>query len=152
MNKQTWLIVGLVVSIAFNMLFVGIVVGRTIFGGPPPHMQWMMQDVGEETRRTVHQAMRETAEQTESTRKSLRRAQRELHKTIRAEEYDKEAVAQALSEVRRLTNEMQEIMHGQMVESLEMMAPEERLHVVRKISGARPGPRGPGGPKRGREG
>lgn len=153
MNKQTWLVAALIVSLGLNMLFIGVVIGRTMSGGgPPPHMQWMMQELDEDTRKTIRQAMRKTAKESGETRRALRSAQRQLHEHIGAEDYDKEAVIKALAEVRRASNEMQEIMHRQMVDSLEMMAPEERLRVYRMLSGARHGRRGPDRPPRNREG
>ena len=137
MTNRTWLIVVLVVSLGLNFLFIGAVIGRVMMGGPP-HFSWLMQDLDDDTRRTVHQTMRQHRQQSESARRSLRAAQRDLHEKIRAEEFDKEGVSQALGKVRHASNALQEIMHNQMIETLAVLAPRDRAGVYRMLSHHRP--------------
>ena len=133
MTSRTWLIVVLVVSLGLNFLFIGAVIGRVMMGGPT-HFSWLTHDLDDDTRRTVHQTMRQHREQSESARRSLRAAQRDLHEKIRGEEFDKEGVRQALANVRRASNELQEIMHNQMIETLAVLAPGDRAGVYRMLS------------------
>jgi len=145
MNKKILLITLLILSIGLNLVFVGVVVGRHLFGMPPgrAHFEWMTQEVSEETRSKLRSSMREHMQESRPVRRALREAQDQLRSAITRDEYVEADVVARLAEVRRVSAELQESMHEQMVENLKYLAPEERSQVFAMMMRPDKGPRGP---------
>jgi uncharacterized membrane protein len=145
MNRRAWLIGMLVVSLAINLLFAGIVAGRMVF--PAAHLGWMMQELDDETRRSLRESFREHRRDSGAARSDLKTAQQHLHDLIGRTEFHEPAVISALAEVRSASTDYQAIMHQQMVKTLGQMKPEDRLKVYRFLSsrGEGPGRRPPHG-------
>jgi uncharacterized membrane protein len=135
MNNKTLLTTLLIFSLAVNLVFIGVVVGRHLFGKPDgrAHFEWMMQEVSPETRDKLRSSMREHMQKSRPARKALRLAQQQLHSAIIAGNYVQEDVVAGLAEVRRASVALQESMHKQMVSNLEHLEPEERGHVLRSM-------------------
>ena len=160
MNKRVFLTTLLVFSMGLNMMFVGVVVGRHLFGMFPDraHFEWMTQEVSEETRRKLRSTVREHMQESLSVRIKLRKAQHQLRSAVTTDEYVEADVVARLAEVRRASVDLQESMHEQMVKNLRELSPEERSHVlgivIRQVNkgqgGSRSGhPRRPGEPPHG---
>ena len=132
MNKRVLLTTLLVISMGLNLLFVGVVVGRYLLGMSPDraHFEWMTQEVSEDTRRRLRTAVREHMQESLHARRELRKAQDQLRSAIATDEYVETDVVARLAEVRRVSADLQESMHKQMVENLRQLAPEERSHVL----------------------
>jgi uncharacterized membrane protein len=145
MNKKILLVTVLVISIGLNLVFVGVVVGRHLFGMPPgrAHFEWMTQEVSEETRSKLRSSMREHMQESRPVRRELREAQDHLRTAISTDQYVEADVAARLAEIRRASAELQESMHEQMVENLRHLAPEERSHVLGMMMRQGRGRRGP---------
>ena len=132
MNRKVLLVALLVFSIGLNLAFIGVTVGRHLFGMLPgrAHFEWMTQEVSEETRRKLRSSMREHMQESLPARRELRKAQDQLRSAIATDEYVETDVVARLAEVRRASADLQESMHKQMVENLRQLAPEERSHVL----------------------
>lgn len=132
MNRKVLLVALLVFSIGLNLAFIGVAVGRHLFGMLPgrAHFEWMIQEVSEETRRKLRSSMREHMQESLPARRELRKAQDQLRAAIATDEYVETDVVARLAEVRRVSADLQESMHKQMVENLRQLAPEERSHVL----------------------
>jgi|TARA_B110001454_G_scaffold111170_1_gene104440 uncharacterized membrane protein len=132
MNRKVLLVTLLVFSIGLNLVFIGVAVGRHLFGMSPgrAHFEWMTQEVGEETRRKLRSSMREHMQESLPARIELRKAQHQLRSAITTDEYVETDVVARLAEIRRASADLQESMHKQMVKNLRQLAPEERSHVL----------------------
>ncbi len=141
MNKN-WLTALLVVSVSINLLLVGVVMGRALFGPEDrPPLDWAMTELSEDTRQSLKQQMRKHRHETMPIRRDFRAAQKELRKILEQAPYDPVAVEQAFSRLRQATGAMQISMHTQMTQVLADLSPEERIKVYRALSH----PRGPSG-------
>lgn len=139
MNKQTWLVVALILSFGVNLLFVGVVIGRVMSApsdGKPP-LNWMMQELDESTRAELRTSFREHMRNTRSMRRDLRSAQEDLHRLITSDEYDEAAVKAGMAELRRRTETLQETMHTHVAEIMANLEPEERVRVMKFIANPR---------------
>ena len=132
MNRKVLLVALLVFSIGLNLAFIGVAVGRHLFGVLPgrAHFEWMTQEVSEETRRKLRSSMREHMQESLPARRELRKAQDQLRSAITTDEYVETDLVARLAGVRRASADLQESMHKQMVENLRQLAPEERSHVL----------------------
>ena len=152
MNRKVLLTTLVIFSIGLNLVFVGVLVGRHIFGIPPvrPHFDWMMNDVSEETRSKIRTSMVEHMRASRPARRDLRGAQNQLHAAISADNYVEADVVAGLSEVRRASALLQKTMHEQLVRNLEHLEPEERIHALRMMMRKDRGRHGPppGGPEK----
>ena len=132
MNRKVLLVALLVFSIGLNLAFIGVAVGRHLFGMLPgrAHFEWMTQEVSEETRRKLRSSMREHMQESLPARIKLRKAQHQLRSAVTSNEYLEADVVARLAEVRRASVDLQESMHEQMVKNFRELSPEERSHVL----------------------
>lgn len=133
MSRTNWLTILLVFSIGLNLIFVGVVIGRAVFGMPPgrPHFDWIMQEISDDTRQKLRGSIREHMRTTRPLRKELRTAQRALRAAITADTYEETAVSAGFAEVRRASTALQEAMHTQIIQNLGELNPDERINVFR---------------------
>ena len=153
MKKETVILTALVVSVAVNLLVAGFLVGQlalkprlphgpgpAVMVSPEPGPAWRLpqRDRDKLDRKTV-KALRQTFqhhnEVARPTRTSMREARRRVRELLAEDEFDADAMRQALGDLRTRTNEYQELRHGQMVDTMADLTPEERLRVYRFLSG-----------------
>jgi uncharacterized membrane protein len=145
MNRKVLLVTLLVFSIGLNLVFIGVGVGRHLFGMSPgrAHFEWMTREVSEETRRKLRSSMSVHMQESLPGRIELRKAQYQLRTAITSNEYVEADVVARLAGVRRASADLQESMHKQMVENLRQLAPDERSHVLGMMMLQDRGQRGP---------
>ncbi len=141
-KNNTRLITLLAISLAFNLLLIGLIIG---WAAAPerdrqPHLGWMTHNLDRETRSILRDKFKEHRQASQPIREELRAAQRQLHEVLSAEDFDAEAASQALATLRGVSSRFQTLAHRQMVETLATMKPEDRVHVYRFL--ARPVSRG----------
>ena len=125
MNKQQLLVVALLVSVGVNLLIAGVVIGRAGKGprppmGPPP-MEWVARELPPETKRVVMQEMRARQADFKPLRSELRTATQAVRR----------ALADALTEVRRVSIRYQELIHESLVGVTADMPRVQRIAVAR---------------------
>ena len=162
MNNR-WLTIGLIVSIAVNLLFVGFAIGRSSDPAPwsrnvDPSFGFsqILRTLPEERRREIVRSV--NLRSARPPVRDMRRVQREANAAMVAEPFDADGLADALTELRELMAEGQLRSHSALVSIMTRLTDEERQLVLAEMSrrgsggamGApRPprerGPRGPGG-------
>ncbi len=162
MNNR-WLTVGLIVSIAVNLLFVGIAIGRS--SDPAPWSRNVDPSFGfSQILRTLPEERRREIVRSANVRsarppvRDMRRVQREANAAMVAEPFDADGLADVLMELRELMAESHLRSHTALVSIMARLTDEERRLVLAEMSrrgpvGARGaprppherGPRGPGG-------
>ena len=150
MNRQTVILTTLIISVALNLLVAGLVAGRFIFGPDHPHhlsmgpermMQFDPSALGPTTREVLRHAFRQNNEAAKTMRRSLHKAQKEVRELLVDGSFDPEAMQTALLNLRTQMHQYQTLRHEQMVNTLEQLAPEDRLLVYQFLSPS--GLRGP---------
>ncbi len=141
-KRRIWLMGLLVISLAFNLLVIGMMIGRAAspVRDRHPHLGWMMYKLDRDTRAELHDSLREHRQKSKPIRAELQAAQRRLHEVLSSEDFDAVATRQALTTLRDISARFQTLAHQQMVETLAKMKPEDRVQVYRFL--AKPGPRG----------
>lgn len=133
MTRSKLLLVALMVSVAINLLVAGIFIGR---GGirPPPGPSpaaWMAADLDQETRQKLRQRMAGQASDVRPIRQELRRAMGDLRAAVRAEDYDPQAMADALARMREARGRYENFLHNNLVELSGELNREQRMALLR---------------------
>ncbi|MEM1190806.1 MAG: periplasmic heavy metal sensor [Pseudomonadota bacterium] len=134
MTRNNALLLALLLSVAVNLLVAGIVLGRMgLERGhhEPPPAAWAARELSPETRRVVRRRMVEQLEAVRPLRRELRSAQSGVRRAVSAEDFDPQALKDALAELRRVTNRYQELLHNNLAEIAAGLPPEERSALVR---------------------
>lgn len=132
MNKQTLLIVALLLSVSANLLIAGIFLGR--LGGPPssaPPMAWAASKLQPELGQKVRRRMRAQAGEVRPLRQSIARAMAEVRKTASAEPFEAKALDRALAQWRSATSDYQAFIHENLVEVSADLPREQRMALLR---------------------
>ncbi len=154
MNKRGLLMIALLASLALNLFWLGGMGWRMVNGRDyaqsllPPSTGWILRDLPESRRAELEPVAREGIASARPARREMFRAQRQVNELIGDENFDPEALAEALARLRELSMAYQTLSHEQMVEILARLSPEERLaarEFVRRGGPPRAGRDGPRG-------
>lgn len=140
-RTPTWVRALLVVSLALNLMVVGIVGGAILGhrGGPP------RADLGEAAygpyaralaeadREALRQAMRSELPRLRANREAVRRGFRDLLGALQAEPYAPERVAEILETQEARVGDQGRIWRGLLVERLSTMTAEERKSFAERL-------------------
>ena len=160
MNKRNLLIILLIASVAVNLLLIGGIGWRIASARQfvqlliPPNTSWIVQDLAEDRRAELEPIMRESFEPVSPARTELFRAQRRVNELIGNESFDREALEDALAQLRERNMDYQALSHEQTLEILGRLTLEERRAVTEFVRRGgspradRDGPRGRDLPRR----
>lgn len=142
MNKSRIISIALVFSVALNLLFIGAVVGRFMYGPPhrpmSSHLGWVLRDLDEEARNKIRPILENQARAIRPLRRKLRTAQKEFRKLLAQQSFDEVALEASLIHLRQSSAEYQSGMHHQMLMILKDLDPEQRRRVSRFLMRPRP--------------
>lgn len=134
MNKP-FLALALLLSVAVNLLVLGIVIGR---GGADAEesvpMEWLtadLQPLQPETRRLIRSRMRDRVSEVRPLREDMRKATRALRLAISAESFSAEDLDKALAQWRNATQRYQSFIHGNLVDMSADLTKRERVALLR---------------------
>lgn len=154
MTRQTVLLIALLLSLAVNLLVAGVVIGRHSTGGreAPPGV-WAAQELPPEARRLVRQRMRDQIESVRPLRSELREAREAIRLAIVSEDYDPQALKDALARLRAIDGRYKALLHGSMADIAAELPRAQRIALLRSAMrrgapGGRPGAEPPEGPPR----
>ena len=155
MNRQTALLLALLLSLAVNLLVAGVVIGRHSAGGrEPPPAAWAARELPAEARRLVRQRMRSQIESVRPLRRELGESQAAIRAAITAEDYDPQALKDALAKLRTIDARYKALLHDSVAEIAADLPRAQRIALLRAAMrrgepGGPPGQGPPGGPPRG---
>jgi len=152
-NSQRALVIALVISVAINVLFVGVVIGRIMSGPPHPgrgaeDLGWMWRrlDAGQraELRPRFEQLRRDVA----PLRRELRTAQQGLYRVLASDASTDEQLDGAFARVGEAQARLQRAMQEHMAATLKSLPPADRKEIAGFLTGRHGRPRlpPPGGP------
>lgn len=146
MTKNNLILLGLLISIAINLFFVGGIAYRvTSFqdersGRPlPPNVGWIVRDLDEQRRNELDPQLQASFDAINPIRREMFDAQRRVNDLMKAQPFDAEALTEAFTDLREANILYQELSHEQTSEILELLSDEERVAALEFVQ--RRGPR-----------
>ena len=137
-KKNRVVIILLICSLALNLLFIGGLIGRSIFGGPPGHlpnhMGWMLRNLSDEKRKQLRPQLKERSGSLRTVRQEMRDARQRLSSAIMEEPLDEKALNLALKDLRSASNKFQVVAHENMSTILKEMKLEDREKALKFLS------------------
>ena len=137
-KKNRVVIILLICSLALNLLFIGGLIGRSVFGGPPGHlpnhMGWMLRNLSDEKRKELRPQLKERSGSLRTVRQEMRQARQRLSAAIREEPLDERALQLALKDLRSASNKFQVVTHENMSTILKEMSLEDREKALKFLS------------------
>ncbi len=152
MNNRTrnGLIIALVISLALNLLLVGIGIGQRFYGGPPMmRMNPMMglahftQELPETRRKDLTNALDEFRDASRPAIGEMRSLQKRLREEIRKDPVDPAALREALIALQTHMQANQASSAEAFVRLMQALTPEERQALDQSLRRGPPGFRGP---------
>ena len=137
-KRNRVVIILLICSLALNLLFIGGLIGRSIFGGPPGHlpnhMGWMLRNLSDEKRKELRPQLKERSGSLRTVRQEMRDARQRLSSAIMEEPLDEKALNLALKDLRSASNKFQVVTHENMSTILKEMKLEDREKALKFLS------------------
>jgi len=128
----------LICSLALNLLFIGGLIGRSVFGGPPGHlpnhMGWILRNLSDEKRKELRPQLKERSGSLRTVRQEMRDARQRLSSAIMEEPLDEKALNLALKDLRSASNKFQVVTHENMSTILKEMKLEDREKALKFLS------------------
>lgn len=165
MPKNKYIISGLLISLALNLLFIGAISYRYIspqrerIARPlPPNIGWIVRDLEQQRHSELQAIMQKSAKEISPIRREMLAAQRRVNELMSAQPYDMNALNDAFAELREASIRYQTLSHKKTATILGELSEQERqvaLDFVRRrgLRGGRDGFKDrEGGPRFGRPG
>ena len=137
-KKNRVVIILLICSLALNLLFIGGLIGRSVFGGPPGHlpnhMGWILRNLSDEKRKELRPQLKERSGSLRTVRQEMRDARQRLSSAIMEEPLDEKALNLALKDLRFASNKFQVVTHENMSTILKEMKLEDREKALKFLS------------------
>jgi uncharacterized membrane protein len=157
MIRRNLLLVGLLLSLAANLFFVGGIAYR-MYRMPdfrdmrpfPPNVGWIVRDLSEERRQQLEPLLRQSAEVIRPLRSTMFQTQRRVNELMAAPEFSADELGQAFADLRNASDQYQSLSHQQTVVILQQLSAEERRVALEFVQ--RRGPRDGRDGFRGRDG
>jgi len=172
MNRNQFIVLALLASIAINLVFVGGIAFRYLnsersgMGRPlPPNIGWIVRDLSEDRRSELAPILQQSFEEIRPIRGELFVVQRSVNQLMAAQPFDAVALELAFTQLREINTRYQELSHRQTNDILNQLSEEERRIALEFVERRGPrdgrdgfkgsdgssrfgGPGGPGGPGR----
>lgn len=118
-----------VISIALNLLFAGLIGGHLLREGQhDPHpLAWAFKDVPQSMRHKVRPMLREHSREVMQARRDVRRSERALRKLIESETLARDELEAGLAKMRRSTADYHELVHKVGIDVLLSLDADERM-------------------------
>ena len=131
---RRWLKIALAVSVAINLLFIGLAAGRVFGPGPFGRMgafERAAEALPPAEADQFRQIMRQHRSRMADEFKAMRQAREDVRAALRAEPFDRTRLERALAEVRQRSEATQQSLHAALVEGAARMSPEGRERLSR---------------------
>jgi uncharacterized membrane protein len=135
--RTRWLAIVLGVSVALNLFFLGFLSARAFQRGEPhaerraPHAASGARERRSWQRHRAFDWMTDAQrDELRPRRRALRGTRHAVEEALRAEPFDREKLSQALTELRRQTDDIQASVHQFMLQRAESMSGDERRRLA----------------------
>lgn len=131
------LVGALLLSIAINILAVGMFIGRHNAGPSmqpnPAHLGWILRGMDRETRKGIRPLMKQHAESSRPLREEMQASHRKLEGAISAEPFDAEELRQTFSDVRRTSEVFQQSSHEHLINIIATLDQAQRQQLLQGL-------------------
>ena len=105
MNNSRWVVVSLLLSVALNLLLLGVIIGRSVYKKPiikplPTHLGWMIQHLDSASLNSLRSQIEAHSRRVVPIRQEMRRQQKEFNRLLLQPNPNNKALAQTLSKLR----------------------------------------------------
>ncbi len=150
MNRNRWLMLALIVSLAGNLILAGFIAGK-VYGGSQwwpaaDHSRTFRFPLGALPRERRAEFRAELRRNLDGSWKHLRQTQRAVAVAAGREQFDRAALEGALLRFRTELQTSQEKAHASLVDLMNSMTPDERRRAARAMQRHARGPRPLRGP------
>ena len=133
MTRATkWLITGLCISVAFNLLIVGYSAARYMY--PGAHMRWTMErmvdHLSEDSQQVLRKAMAEQRAPIGEKMRALHESHRGIVALLAEETIDEQALEDAFATQRQRSMDLTAALQGAIVDVARDLPPEERIKLA----------------------
>ena len=146
MNRSQLILSALVLSLALNLIFIGGISFRTSNFRPlsqtlfTPNIGWVVRDLSERRQAELEPILLRSNEQIRPERTEMFATQRRVKRLIASDNFDVDALNEAFTQLRIISNRYQQLSHEQTTALLSELTVEER-RIAREFMQRR-GPRG----------
>jgi len=124
----------LALSLAFNLLFAGAVLGRWQVGDrPPPPLMWSLRNLPEDIKAKAQKTMTPQRAHQREHRMQMQAASAEVRRAALTEPFNQTALNEALTELRRVQEKFMIQTHEAATELLSQLSVEERRMVLESL-------------------
>ena len=123
-------LIGLVVvSMALNLLLVGLIGGHILREGQhsPPPLAWAFKEVPKGVREKARPILREHSREVIAARRDVRQSERALRKLLQSENLTRDELEAGLAEMRRSTADYHKLIHEVGIAVLLSLDPKQRM-------------------------
>ena len=140
-KRRRWVLPVLVVSLALNLLFVGLIAGSWWRHGPSASrdriitgaVERLMQDLPEDKRSHAAQLLKQHRESVRPVREQLRDARAAAKEAVHADPYTEVKIQAALARFRDIRTSQHESMHAMVMDLMKQLTLEERKELLNLI-------------------
>ena len=135
MNNSRWVIVSLLLSVALNLLLLGVFIGSSVYKKPiikplPTHLGWMIQHLDSASLNSLRPQIEAHSRRVAPIRQEMRRQQKEFNRLLLQPNPNNKALAQTLSQLRDHSDEYQQEMHSMILKLIPKLSEDQRLKVI----------------------
>ena len=142
LKSRRWLWVALIISLALNLLFIGVTAGAFIMGGPwgPPRhrimaaaMKEVVQTMPDERRKVARELLNRVRPEIRSLRRQVRKARRATVMAFRSDPFDEATFKQAASGLKTAEMNLRKAKTAIAIELGQYLTVEERRQFLRTV-------------------
>ena len=138
MNNTRWMIFSLLISLALNLLLIGIFIGGLVAKKPnikplPTNLGWMTQHLDSASLKSLRPQIEAHARREAPIREKMNRKQREFSKLLSQSNPNDKALAQTLLQLRNHSDEYQKEMHSMILTLIPRLGEEQRRKVIKML-------------------
>jgi len=141
-KSRRWLWVALIISLALNLLFIGVTAGAFLMGGPwgPPRhrimaaaMNEVVQSMPDERRKAARELLGRVRPEIRSLRRQVRKARRATVRAFRSDPFDEAAFKQAANGLETAETNLREAKTAVAIQLGQYLTAEERRQFLRTV-------------------
>ncbi|MFL2528338.1 MAG: periplasmic heavy metal sensor [Candidatus Azotimanducaceae bacterium] len=138
MNNSRWVIFSLVLSLGFNLLLLGVLIGSFISKKPntkplPTSLGWMIHHLDSASLESIQPQMEAHARKVAPIRKEMRKTQQEFSRLLGQANPNDKALTNTLSQLRNHSDEYQREMHYMILELIPRLNKDQRRKIIKML-------------------
>ena len=134
MINNRWVLLFLLLSLALNLLLLGVIIGSSVYKKPiikplPANLGWMIQHLDSASLSSLQPQLEAHTLRVAPIRREMRRQQKEFNRLLLQPKPDNEVLAQTLSKLREHSNKYQQEMHSMILKLIPKLNEDQRRQV-----------------------